>query len=194
MGVIASGRRIAWHMGPFGGVWVYCVTVQVVQCRAHSLYSHQGKLPHLTSTTQLQADGQPCSSSFAQHLCLPLSLRGGGGGGARNRAPPPSCHLSKPVWASRVATAQAAPRLGSYRSTRSALGTALFAKTCRTSTRMIQAEEAEPGWLWTRKSALQFQDRLSQDEPAMKQILQNNNTLGSAIAGHGGCWFAWISD
>jgi hypothetical protein len=46
---------------------------------------------------------------------------------------------------------------------------------------MIQAEEAEPGWLRTRKSALQFQDRLSQDEPAMKQIPQNNTSLALVI-------------
>lgn len=39
MGVIASGCRIAWHMGPFGGV---SGTVQVAQCRTHRLYSHQG--------------------------------------------------------------------------------------------------------------------------------------------------------
>lgn len=39
MGVIASGCRIAWHMGPFGGVYG---TVQVAQCSTHSLYSHQG--------------------------------------------------------------------------------------------------------------------------------------------------------
>lgn len=39
MGVIASGCRIAWHMGPFGGV---SGTVQTVQCGTHRPYLHQG--------------------------------------------------------------------------------------------------------------------------------------------------------
>lgn len=42
-GVIASGSsgcRIAWHMGPFGGV---SGTVRFAQCRTHRLYSHQGE-------------------------------------------------------------------------------------------------------------------------------------------------------
>lgn len=71
MGVIASGCRIAWHMGPFGGVYG---TVQVAQCRTHRLYSHQGSCDIYCKRVR----GQSCSSSVAR------SQKGGG-----EKQPPP---------------------------------------------------------------------------------------------------------
>lgn len=97
-------------------------TVQVVQCHTYRPYSHQGQLRHLKKYDKVAGLQLSCSAKRER----------GEGGEKQN---PPNCHPSKPVRASRVTTAQATPRLGSYRSTRSALGTALFANTCRTSTR-----------------------------------------------------------
>lgn len=118
MGVIASGCRIAWHMGPFGGVSGYCTGRTV---------------PPRTVCTRTRAAATPRRHDTQLRFLCPAGKGGGG-----EKQPPPSCHPSKPVRASRVAThpdSPGKPRPGSYRSTRSALGTALFAKTCRTSTR-----------------------------------------------------------
>lgn len=72
MGVIASGCRIAWHMGPYGGVYG---TVQVTQCSTHRLYSHQGSCDIYCKRVR----GQSCSSSVGGAR---------GGEGARNNPPP----------------------------------------------------------------------------------------------------------
>lgn len=120
MGVIASGCRIAWHMGPFGGV---SGTAQGCTVSHTPFVLAPGQLRHLKGTTH-------SCSSFAQYE----RARGGKGEGGEKQ-PPQGCHPPKPVRASRASNPPGNPRLGSYRSTRSALGTALFAKTCRTSTR-----------------------------------------------------------
>lgn len=93
MGVIASGCRIAWHMGPFGGVFWYCPVL------------------HSVARTVCTRTRAPATSKRVRHSCSSPSV-GERGEGGRETTPletPPGCHSSKPIRASRASTPQAAP-------------------------------------------------------------------------------------
>lgn len=130
-----------------------------------------GQLRHLKGTTQ------SCSSSLAQYE----RARGGKGRGARRQTPPQAVTHLNPFGASRATTPQATParllqkyKIGPRHSS--------FCSDLQDVNQIDPGRGGKGRLAVDHEARLTAQDMLSQDEPAMKRIPQNN-VVSIAIAG-----------